>query len=132
MPTDLNPTTGQTSPRRSNGIKTADPDIEGPVLTSREAALLLKVSEEIVKTEAEAGRLPGRKLGDQWRFGRVAVIDWLNQSATLPRRGGQVIGTTSSAEFVETPEEFAAFLAHIEAARDEEDRLHGFGKYAPE
>lgn len=102
------------------------------VLTPVEAASLLKVSVDAVKAEAVAGRLPGRSIGGEWRFSRAAVLDWLKRPADPLGRGGQVNGTAPAPEFVETPEEFAAFLAHIEAARDEEDRLHGFGKYAPE
>ena len=27
---------------------------------------------------AEAGKLPGRKLGDAWRFSRAALVAWLS------------------------------------------------------
>ena len=47
------------------------------VLTLRMAADLLHVDEDVVVQMAEAGELPGRKLGDEWRFSRVALIDWL-------------------------------------------------------
>ena len=26
---------------------------------------------------AEAGKLPGRRIGDRWRFSRTALIAWL-------------------------------------------------------
>jgi excisionase family DNA binding protein len=50
------------------------------VLNLAEAADLLQVEDEVVATMAESGELPGRKLGDDWRFSRIALIDWLGRS----------------------------------------------------
>jgi excisionase family DNA binding protein len=50
------------------------------VLTLPLAADLLHVEEDVVVEMAEAGDLPGRKLGDEWRFSRVALIDWLGRA----------------------------------------------------
>jgi excisionase family DNA binding protein len=47
------------------------------VLTLAEVADLLRVDEEAVAGLAEKGELPGRKLGDEWRFTRSAVLRWL-------------------------------------------------------
>ena len=47
------------------------------VLTLAQAAAYLQVDEAVVIHEAEAGRLPGQKLGGQWRFLRLAIADWL-------------------------------------------------------
>jgi len=47
------------------------------VLPPQQAAELLQVTEDEVVTLAEAGTLPGRRIGDQWRFSRPALIDWL-------------------------------------------------------
>jgi excisionase family DNA binding protein len=58
-------------------------DLPGLVLTPAEVAALLRVPEEIVLTEAEAGRLPGRKLGKEWRFARPAVVEWLKAGQPL-------------------------------------------------
>jgi len=44
------------------------------VLTIREVADFLKLSDQHVRRLAEAGVLPGRKLGDRWRFSRVALL----------------------------------------------------------
>jgi excisionase family DNA binding protein len=49
------------------------------VLTLAEAADLLQVDEDVVEAMASGGELPGRKLGDQWRFSRIALIDWLGK-----------------------------------------------------
>ena len=47
------------------------------VLTPAQAAELLQVPEEEVVELAEAGTLPGRRIGDRWRFSRPALIAWL-------------------------------------------------------
>ena len=47
------------------------------VLTPQQAAELLQVSEDEVVELAEAGTLPGRRIGEQWRFSRPALIEWL-------------------------------------------------------
>jgi excisionase family DNA binding protein len=47
------------------------------VLSPDQAAELLQVSAAEVIRLAEAGTLPGRKIGDHWRFSRPALIAWL-------------------------------------------------------
>jgi excisionase family DNA binding protein len=47
------------------------------VLTSVQAAQLLAVPERVVVELAESGDLPGRKLGEQWRFSKAALVAWL-------------------------------------------------------
>jgi excisionase family DNA binding protein len=47
------------------------------VLTVAELAQWLQVDEPTVAELAEQGELPGRRLGDEWRFARDAVLDWL-------------------------------------------------------
>ena len=47
------------------------------VLTPQQAAELLQVSEAEVVELAEAGKLPGRQIGERWRFSRPALIAWL-------------------------------------------------------
>ena len=47
------------------------------VLTLREAADLLQVEAGVVRAMAEDGSLPGRKLGDEWRFARIGLLRWL-------------------------------------------------------
>jgi excisionase family DNA binding protein len=48
------------------------------VLTPGQAATLLQVDEDAVLELAEEGRLPGRKIGDEWRFARAALVAWLS------------------------------------------------------
>jgi len=47
------------------------------VLTLDGAAELLQLPAEAVAELAAAGELPGRKVGDAWRFSRAAVLAWL-------------------------------------------------------
>jgi excisionase family DNA binding protein len=54
------------------------PAEEREVLTLEELADLLSVDVEAARGLAEAGELPGRKLGEEWRFSRRAILDWLS------------------------------------------------------
>jgi excisionase family DNA binding protein len=47
------------------------------VLDIDEVAELLQAEPDAVRELAESGRLPGRKIGDEWRFLRRAVLAWL-------------------------------------------------------
>src|SRR5919201_6227277 len=47
------------------------------VLTIEQVAELLETDAEAIAALAEKGELPGRKIGDEWRFRRAAVLDWL-------------------------------------------------------
>jgi excisionase family DNA binding protein len=54
------------------------------VLDIDEAAALLRVQPNIVRELAEAGRIPGRRVGDVWRFWRVALLEWLRGEPGAP------------------------------------------------
>ena len=47
------------------------------VLTVERAAELLQVEPTDLTALAEAGELPGRKIGGAWRFPRAALLEWL-------------------------------------------------------
>jgi hypothetical protein len=47
------------------------------VMNAEQAGQLLQIAEAVVIELAEAGTLPGRKLGDAWRFSRAALVAWL-------------------------------------------------------
>jgi excisionase family DNA binding protein len=63
----------------ANGVATAPPS-PFDVLTPAQAAAYLQVGEDVVLREAEGGRLPGRKLGAEWRFLRHAIAEWLRSA----------------------------------------------------
>jgi excisionase family DNA binding protein len=50
------------------------------VLTPAQAAQLLQVDEDAVLALAEEGRVPGRRIGDEWRFARAALVEWLSDA----------------------------------------------------
>jgi excisionase family DNA binding protein len=47
------------------------------VLTVADAAELLRVEPDAVRALAESGELPGRRVGEDWRFARAALLRWL-------------------------------------------------------
>jgi excisionase family DNA binding protein len=47
------------------------------VLTVDEAAELLRIDPEKLVKLAAAGDVPGRKLGEEWRFSRAGLLNWL-------------------------------------------------------
>ena len=59
-----------------------------PVLTIKETAALLKMSERTVYLMAKDGRLPGAvKVGGSWRILRQRLLDWLEQGGDSPAKG---------------------------------------------
>lgn len=48
------------------------------VMNAAQVAELLQLDEALVLELAEAGQLPGKKLGTAWRFARSALIAWLS------------------------------------------------------
>ena len=47
-------------------------------LTVDEAAALLKVAPQTVRNELAARRLPGKKIGKEWRLSRTALVAYLS------------------------------------------------------
>jgi excisionase family DNA binding protein len=47
------------------------------VMNAEQAGQFLQISEHNVIELAEAGKLPGKKLGPVWRFSRDALVAWL-------------------------------------------------------
>lgn len=115
----MTPVSGVGAPLPANGVPKALSPLD--VLTLADTAAYLKLSEPEVRTEAECGRLQGRRVGDGWRFVREDVLKWIrtSQPASVLRP-----------ELEETEEEFEAFLATLRANRDELDRATKSGKYA--
>jgi excisionase family DNA binding protein len=61
---------------------------EPDVLTLEEVADLLQVDPAQIEELARVGELPGRRIGDAWRFARAAVLEWLGRGSP-PERGEQ-------------------------------------------
>jgi excisionase family DNA binding protein len=54
------------------------------VLTLEEAAGLLKLPVEVFRARVESGDVPCRRFGEEWRFVRSALLEWLTNGE--PRR----------------------------------------------
>jgi excisionase family DNA binding protein len=52
------------------------------VMTLAEAAKFLRVSAPKARALAEAQQLPGRKIGNDWRFLKSALVEWLRPKPT--------------------------------------------------
>ena len=63
----------------------AEPD----VMNLEEAAAFLRVAPEAVKALAEAQRIPARRIGEEWRFFRPALVEWLRGEELASIRGRQ-------------------------------------------
>jgi excisionase family DNA binding protein len=48
------------------------------VMNAEQAGDFLQIDEAVVIEMAEEGKLPGRKLGKEWRFSRAALVAWLS------------------------------------------------------
>ena len=51
------------------------------VLDLEQLVLLLAADAGAVRDLVERGEIPGRKIGDEWRFSRAAVLEWLGARA---------------------------------------------------
>lgn len=54
------------------------------VLTVQGAAALLNVSRSTIYAAAKAGKLPGQKVSQQWRFSRKALFMWMEHACGKP------------------------------------------------
>lgn len=82
---DLNPyDVEQDAKQRREGPATRLDDVP-LVLDTAGAARLLRCSSNLVRELAEAGTLPGRKVGKDWRFSRDAVLASLAGDQSPPR-----------------------------------------------
>lgn len=52
-------------------------DDKPEILTPQEAAEFLRVPLLTVQRQAKAGRLPGRRVGKEWRFSRTMLREWV-------------------------------------------------------
>ena len=67
----------QETPQLTLGRHHFRPSDAPDVLTLEQAAAFLQVDAAEVAALAEAGELPGRRIGGDWRFPRAALLEWL-------------------------------------------------------
>lgn len=67
-------------PRLQPGFAAFSPSAPIEVLDAAGAAELLAIDVETLLKLAEEGEVPGRRVGDQWRFARQGLLDWLSKA----------------------------------------------------
>ena len=92
-----------------NGTATTWPE----VLTLAEAAAFLKVSEETLETEIAQNRIPGQRIGDEWRFLHAGLVNWLSGKQRPQQPLSELLPKNN-----ETPEEQEAFLKLLGEIRE--------------
>ena len=55
----------------------SDSDIS-EIMTIEELSSYLKIPKSTLYKLAQEGKLPGQKIGKQWRFGKSAIDRWIN------------------------------------------------------
>jgi len=67
-------------------LAAAGPCVAAPpeVMDLEEAAALLRLAPETLRTLAEAQRIPARRVGEEWRFSRQALLEWLGKADARP------------------------------------------------
>jgi excisionase family DNA binding protein len=68
-------------PAVGTGKESVDQSIE--VLTLSEAAAYLRLAEEDIVRLAHLQELPGRQIGNEWRFLKAGLRDWLRTPARM-------------------------------------------------
>lgn len=56
--------------------------ITDSVLTLKEMAGYLKMSEEKIESQVLQGKIPGKRIENEWRFLKTAVDEWLRSCDT--------------------------------------------------
>ena len=56
------------------------------VLTIEELAVYLKISKSTLYKLAQAGEVPGQKVGKHWRFRRDIIDQWLAESKPINKK----------------------------------------------
>ena len=78
-------------------------DDEPEILTPQEAADFLRVALLTVQRQAKAGRLPGRRVGKEWRFSRTMLLEWV--ASGLDRRDIELYDRRARADTESEPDE---------------------------
>jgi excisionase family DNA binding protein len=63
------------------GTYTFQPYDPPEVMNAEQAGQFLQINEQVVIELAEAGQIPGKRLGTTWRFSRTALVAWLGEGS---------------------------------------------------
>lgn len=67
---------------------------EGEILTIREVAGFLKVTERTIYRLAAAKKIPAFKVGGTWRFSRIDIDDWIKKQSSVAEDGDKQVRAT--------------------------------------
>jgi excisionase family DNA binding protein len=76
---------------------------EKEVLDLDEAAALLQLKPDVVRTLAESRRIPARRINNTWRFSRAALLAWLGGGQTGDVPGTPAASAAAASERAGTP-----------------------------
>jgi excisionase family DNA binding protein len=65
------------------------------ILTVEEVARYLKMQPQTVYKWAQEGRIPGTKLGKEWRFRKSIIDEWIDMSIALSKSGFDLMYSSS-------------------------------------
>ena len=77
---------GESGPGTTMGSYSFQPFDPPEVMNAEQAGQFLQIDEALVIELAGTGQLPGRKLGQVWRFSRAALVAWLSAPDREQRR----------------------------------------------
>jgi excisionase family DNA binding protein len=61
---------------------------EGEILTIKQVADYLRVTERTIYRLAAARKIPAFKVGGTWRFSRADIDSWIRQQSSMADQGG--------------------------------------------
>jgi hypothetical protein len=95
------------------------------VMTLAEAAAWLRVPEEGLRADAEAGRVPARLVAGEWRFNKNSLRIWFGQAepqANRPKTGAELVERIrqirATSPYPETEAEAEEFIRKVYAMRE--------------
>jgi excisionase family DNA binding protein len=90
---------GMKTKTRGNARTGVPADLE--VLTLAEAAAYLRLDKKQVRQMVQQGALPGRQIGDDWRFFKAALQAWLSNAAGEKERLMELAGAWKGDPYLE-------------------------------
>jgi excisionase family DNA binding protein len=90
---------GMKTKTRGNARTGVPADLE--VLTLAEAAAYVRVDKKQVRQMVQQGALPGRQIGDDWRFFKAALQAWLSNAAGEKERLMELAGAWKDDPYLE-------------------------------
>jgi excisionase family DNA binding protein len=107
----------KTKPRKPKATPSANGTVPTQeVFTLSEAAAYLRVSEPDLMGLVTNQEVPGRRFGNQWRFLKSAIQDWLK---TPPKRGSREAVLSTAGAWKDDPEMVAETMAIYDKRRED-------------